>query len=449
MRVDSPRRVIARLITCLCLAALLTACQGTHTTPTPPSSAIPSKQQSVPSGASTSPDSASGETQAMQEPSPSKIPTEKPAIEEAQNLGPGYVPFGHFLVKGGYDPKPWISGEATIYVIKEGLFDISAKKLFPALEIVNQSYTSLGSEESPLLGGVIEYRQPASNLSPQKYVTKLVLIDTKQKKVIRDKEILREDAEKHTAYNLTGSNSSVASVTIFRPGSVVTTGYDFDTGEILWQREGMSKGEVLGAVAVQDVGKGTSRYTDEPCLKVTGTDVATGRSLYSFDYAELGNCRDVSVLNPFTGSYLPSGESIRYIRYQGNETVRDFEATTGTPITLPANASFFDLQSYLVVGADKYSPSAVTVSDCRTGQIKYTLDAELATKLGAKVRRIYNGLLHISTTDENLMINLDTGLIAPDTASRYALSVIDSWTYWSDGRLRKSISQVGLESDQG
>lgn len=414
------------LVSAALLAAALAGCQS----PTGPADA----GNTAP--ATTAP-SATAQPTASKTPTATPTPTAKPAM-----VGPDYSEFGNFLIKrpGFTDIKPSIDGEANLYVIGIGKVALSAKTLLPGKAIAAQSYTSIGTPEKPLIAGVVQYRQPASGLDPEKYVSVLLAINPATSTVLKQTEVLRDDTEYGVAKNITGSAGNAVSFYFSNPktNDSTTRAYDAMTGTMLWERAGYTTASVTGAVALESEGPGVNSGGD-PCQKVTGVDIATGKDLYSVNYIDISRqCSNINIgWSAKGGMTVGRAVGMKYVHVSGEQD-RNFNALTGAPVTLPDQVQGVDPLSSLVVGSPSHAyidRAPFIVTDSSTGEEKFTLDKERAQQLDADVEALHGGKLYLKTTDQHPVVDIATGKTIEDNAKRYPICAVGQWTYWSDGML--------------
>ncbi|MDQ0733202.1 hypothetical protein [Arthrobacter sp. B1I2] len=369
------------------------------------------------------------------------IVTPSPAAQPTM-VGTGYSEFGNFLIKrsGFTDIKPSIDGEADLYVIGKGKVVLSAKALLPGKAVSAQSYTSIGSMEKPLIAGIVQYRQPASGLDPEKYVSVLLVIDPATSSVLKETEVLRDDTEFGVAKNLTGSNGNVVSFYFNAPQNDdgITRAYDAMSGKMLWERPGFTTASVTGAVALQSVGPGFNSGGD-PCYKATGVDIATGKDLWNVNYIDVARgCSNINIgWTSKGGMTVGRAVGMKYVHVSGEQD-SNFNALTGAAVTLPDQVASVDPLSSLVAGspAHAYIDSApLIVTDAASGDEKFTLDAERVKQLNAQVEALHGGKLYLKTTDQHPVVDIATGKTIEDNAKRYPICVVRQRTYWSDGML--------------
>lgn len=373
------------------------------------------------------------------------------AAEEPVNLGEGYKSLGHFLVHENIDanPGPWVTGRAEIYVIGTGLVLLSGENLLPGQEVLQQSYSSIGTENEPLVAGVVQVREPAKGLQPERYVSLLIVIDPVTMEVKSNTEVSSADSDINFPHSFTGSNGNAVAFDISSQasdGSEVsnTFGYDALTGQRLWEKRSISRGEILGAVVLESESTTWTDNIGEPCRKWTGTDIVTGDPLYTVEAGDLAaDCNNVGIYSNGNGgasSYI--AEHGEYVRFYGNSEV-SFDGVNGGKKRIPHEIYAADPLSNLVAGRDAgpvIEPRAINVIDTSTGEIMWTLDAKTTSDLNAAVLSLYDSQLYLETTDQHPVVDVITGETVTDDASRYPLEVVDSWIYWSDGTLEKMTS---------
>lgn len=372
--------------------------------------------------------------------SPSTAPTRE---ETATRIGEGYVPFGHFLVKpNSSERRAWVEGPTEFFVIGTGPLRVSAGTLLPGSQIASESYTSIGTEASPMIAGLVEYRAPASGLDPEKFVTLLVALDPSKGQILKQTEI-SSVAQKGAISNLTGSaNGTAAAFTSTEPWpskTVTTAAIDVMTGQKLWQRKGFSQASIFGALTVLEDGNGIDGG-GSACQRAVGTDLATGKALYTVESLDLdpSTC-DMTIIS---GGKTGLSEYLLYTRItaaDGKDVA--FNSVTGAPVSLPKNLLAADPRTSLVVGNPGGGISdakPIIVSDATTGAAKFTLEATRAGSLHAQVQALHAGRLYLKTTDQQPVVDIATGQTITNNARRYPLGAVDSWTYWSDGKLEKT-----------
>lgn len=422
MGTDRPRRKAAAIAQFMVLAvagAALASCS-------------PAVSQAVPAPETSAPVSSPAAT-VTRSPSPTPSPT-----MTRTNVGKGLEPFGHFLVTAGRsEGQTWVHRKADFHVIGKGPVTIEAEALLPGKEITVAYFTSTGTEAKPLIGAVIEYRAPASGLDPEKYVTVLMAIDPATGSVLKQTEVLREDRSGGVKTFAGSSDSTAVAFSVdgfyMSDGVTRTTAYDVMTGERLWQRDGYSRANVFGALTLEVDGRGMNSG-GEPCPRAVGVDIATGKDLFSVDHADVvpeSICHNVSV----------GASDLMYTHVGVSSGSPAFNSRTGAPVTLPDDLLAADPRSSLVVGSPNAAYQAdvpFIVTDAATGEVKYTLDAVTAGKLRATVDALYDGKLYLKTSDQHPVVDVATGKTITDNATEYPVGAVDSWTYWSDGRLEKT-----------
>lgn len=382
---------------------------------------------------------------------PTTFPTVTPAaLRPIEVPEGGFVPLGHFLVNAGMDSDryPWVNMTTDVFVIGHGVETLSGKALFAGKEVVAESYTSIGTAKEPLIAGLIKYRRPASGLEEQKYVTVLAAIDPVKMSIIKQTEVHEEDTQGNTI-SVIGSNGPAVAFTTSQQSAdsyfdtiETTYGYDALTGAKIWEQPGYATGAVIGAVVVIGEGKGiVPGSQNDPCSRANGIDILTGKILYTVDYADISaRCNDVDLGYSHQSAFLPGqAEFLKYVRIEEANVQKSFIATTGEPVALLDQTLGVDPLTDLVVG-EKAAPDTmpIVVADAKTGETKWTLEAERVRKLSASVLALYDGKLYLKTTDQNPVVDIATGETIIDNASRYPLGNIDGWTYWSDGKLEKA-----------
>lgn len=391
-------------------------------------------------------------------PQPQANPTQEPAASAAApattasqtltNIGKGYAPFGHFLILPKFGERhAWVSGPTDFYVIGKGPVKISAAALLPGKQISTELYTSAGTEAKPIIAAAVEYRAPASGLDPEKYVTVLLAIDPSTGSLVKQTEVLRENL-RDNAKSLTGSSDGAAVAFSTDQSNITgepakTKAYDVMSGQKLWERAGYSRSNVFGALTIEVDGKGVGG--GKPCPRAVGVDMATGKDLFSVDYVDLDPevCQNPTIGASASGAFIPGlSEKFLYTRIAATGAKEAaFNALTGAPVTLPNSLLAADPRSNLVVGtpAGAYTDEKpFVVTDATTGTVKYTLDAARAGQLRATVDALYGGKLYVKTTDQHPVVDVATGKTITDNAPQYPVGAVDSWTYWSDGRLDKT-----------
>lgn len=363
---------------------------------------------------------------------------------ETATLDKHLVALGHFLVPRHelLSSVPWTSGVSTFYLPGHGPVELSAASLVPDKDITSEIYTSIGTAEQPLVAGLIEYRQPASGLVPESYINIAVGIDPISSKILSTIEATSSD-EGLWNRSIAGSNTNVASFVMNNQNSVVgetrpgtTVGYDMSTGKEVWAEKGVgSSAEGLGAIV-------TWGHVTGECPVAQGRDVPTGKVLFTVRYSAISaeHCHEVSVnANQLAVVFPGESENEKYFRFQyGNHVA--FNAKTGAPATLPEKLVAVDPRSSLVAGLnseDSGSYSPLDVIDTASGKVVWSLPGDKRRSLKAQVLALYDSTLYLKTTDQVLEVDMATGLSKVSVQDLYPAASVDSWTYWSDGTLKK------------
>lgn len=421
-------------ITAAALALVLAGCQSpTGTSSVPPAG-----------GSEPAPSSPSPTVTAIATPTPTIANASAPA---------GYQPFGHFLYKPsfGQGGVPRIDGQAALYVIGNGEVVLSGKSLLPGNDVQSESYTSIGTKDKPLLAAALQVRQPAKGLDPEKYIWSIAVIDPKTMSIVKSTDVLSNDSKDVRINGLTGStNGTAVAYDVEGPNTtmadVKATGFDAQTGTKLWEKVGYLEGPVLGAVVLKT--DGATKENGAACPVFTGTEVASGKVLYTLDAGTLPDktsCGSTDVV-AFVGSaasYSGRSEMFKYIRIHSWSADYSFEALTGKPVTLPHEVTGVDPHSNLVFPVqiepmDGSFDQPFGVLDTATGKPAWVLDDAKAKQLQVRLRAIYNNKVYLQTTDQQPVIDLTTGKTISDNDPRYPVGAVDDWTYWSDGVLDKT-----------
>jgi hypothetical protein len=383
-------------------------------------------------------------------PSTTSAPPSTSATAEAKlvAVGPDYAPFGHFLYKRPFNTSedPRVDGAIDLYVIGHGPVSLHGKLLFPAKEVVSESYTSIGTADKPLIAAAVQIREEAKGLDPQQYVTVLAAVDPVSQSVVHSTEVLRGDSAQDTAAKkLTGSpnGSAVAFSTDTTPAK--SFAFDAMTGAKLWEKQGWIEAPVLGSVTVFTTGSGTQDDDKTPCQVALDLDVATGKTLRRIDSASMGSpCPFMDVVAIDNNGGAPQqAEKQKYVRITASSANKEvtYDALTGADRKLPETVVAVDPFSDLVFPLGRVSDRNTQriepfgVLDTTTGKAAWTLEAKKAYQLDATVRSVYKGKIYLKTTDQAPVVDLATGQTLSDNDPRYPIGAVDSWTYWSDGTL--------------
>ncbi len=353
---------------------------------------------------------------------PTKEPTPSPtATATVLASDPGNDVVGHFFVNHVFidNGRPWVRGEADLTFPTLGKVQVSAKKLFPGREITGQVYTSIGSAARPLIGAVIEYRQPATGLDEQKYKTDVVAVDPVNLSVLKDTEVQSLDTSTSNDTPLSGSMSNVMAVSLPSGEDGITRGYDALTGARVWERGGTFYQAALGTVAMWSDGNGT--YMNQSCAKATGVDVATGRDVFTV--------QTVDVWPEWCTEARGSTELGSLLRFSGKTAPRYVDFQTGTVVKAAGKPLMVDPERrFIVTDVD----GAIQVAELATGTVKWQLGKDKASKLQARALGFYNGKLYLQTTDQSPVVDVATGKTIVNVAARYPIAVIDDWVVFSD-----------------
>lgn len=421
---------ICSTVTVSALALLLAGCQSPSGTTSEPVSAPVA--ESAPSS------------------TPALTPTPTPTPSVTSVAAPtGYQPFGHFLYKPLFDQGdlPRVDGQASLYVIGTGEVALVGKTLLPGKDVQRETYTSIGTKDKPLVAAAFQVRQPAKGLDPEKYVWSIAVIDPTTRTIVKSTDVLSSDTKEVKIDGLTGSpNGSAVAYAVEGTTNTLAdmkaTGFDTMAGAKLWEKPGYLEGPVLGAVVLKT--EGATKVNGAACPVFTGTEIATGKVLYTLDAGTVPDTRDCGRTDvSSSGSYSGRAEMFKYIRIHGWSADYSFEALTGKPVTLPHEVTGADPRSSLVfpvqIGPmNSSSAQPFGVLDTATGKPAWVLDDAKAKQLQVTLRSIYNHKAYLKTTDQQPVVDLDTGKTISDNDPRYPVGAVDDWTYWSDGVLDKT-----------
>gem|GEM_PF-6835238 len=336
-------------------------------------------------------------------------------------------------------------GEGTrIYVPGVGELAVNAADIFPGATIVDEKYASTGDDAVRIVVAAIE-EMPGSGLTPAHHHARMASYSL-ETGTWTELSIPSWDSDRLEITMIGGSPQGVVLVQLWddeASESLPAYGIDAHTGAIVWQQDGWLSSPTFGSVAI-----GESRTSN--CEIVKGIDIASGKTLWSFDTRKIKTdsgqkCASTSIGDGSVwGTWLEGlseFDAIHHVSFEyGPE--RWYDAHTGERLSDETD----DARAYDPIGRLAFidrdglandDDDNVRVVDVVTGKAVWKLDDETRHKLNFRVDALYNKKLYAHTENGTVIVDLATGDDS-QTWSRYPRAEVGTWIWWSDGTLEVS-----------
>jgi hypothetical protein len=381
-----------------------------------------------------------------------------PPVTSVQLEADTWKSFGHFLImKDSHDDRDPLGrvGDAHLYLPQVGQIDLDANKLMPGKDVVFRRYVSSGSAASPMIAGVIELNTPSHELEPAAIVATLVLIDPRQRKIVKQTEIGRFQGSAYPDYSgsvdaLVGSLGGVVAYSIHDPTNgafsetrTQTVGFDFATNKEVWRKPGIMVQAVfdVGGAVIQTGGKTAPGQIGNFCLTDTAVDVATGQEVFTLDGRALQpdpnrGCADLGPQSfPQEGVVFVTVDTSNVAVSRKGVTTYDFLHKRN--LNLDQDTVAMDPRSDLVVVTPE-ADGGLQVRDAVSGSVVWSMDKAKADSLGLMPKSLFHRQLWVETSDERLLLDPDNGNIISKNWVSYPQATVADWVLDSQGKLAKA-----------
>ncbi len=348
-------------------------------------------------------------------------------------------PFGPFLAKPQMRTGRAfaLEGPITLFVPGNGVITVDAATLLPDEEVVEQSHIYVFDDERPFLASAVVIRVPAAGLEPEHFVEAVLGVDVEGSPRVTS----RVDVGEGDQQSLDVRGSSRDGVVAIQRGLAQengdwvfsSTGVDLLDERVVWHHENTS---IIHPGAFEHVALVTHSQRGGPCgtvATVVGTEVATGDSTWTQP--------DVGISQSQVG--CPAVLDEPYGRFVGMKKSGDppfvFDAETGTSVEIARPVFEFDPLG--TVGALEFHTGGAhyvmdfVLVDLSTGEEVFSIDLEQAKSLGLEVSSIFDDILYVTTTDEQLAIAPRTGEQL-GTWTAHPIAQVGRYTLLSDRTLR-------------
>lgn len=345
---------------------------------------------------------------------------------------PGFVidddsqPFGMYLKVKSSD-----GGSTLLYNPEtDSATPLDEAGLFPDEEIESSEYFYSTRASDPYIVGVFGIRVPATGLEPETYWWKIAKLSVQEKLTV-------ETVVKIEHGEFDFEQDSLSPDGIFLVGTIIgenndnaVRAVDVNAGKVLWEREG----EFIKFGSNSNAGLSAS--SGEACEEFWGSNYIESVELKSGKRQHaIGTTRDECLILDSSNSY---GASL--VGYEPSD-VNDvpppmvFDLDTGkTHKTSDRDRAdgFFD------VNPDPAQPLALAphgegwqVVNRETGKVGLKMTSAKIDSLSLKVESLFDGLLYVTTTDEQLVVDAMTGDELGHW-SRYPTEKVGSHVWMSD-----------------
>lgn len=354
-----------------------------------------------------------------------------------------WLPFGPFLKQfemynGDNDPARYVSSTGLLYLPGIGETTVDAAALLPSEEVVYQQYGYGYDGDEPFIIGLVGVRIPASGLTPEQTVYSVLRIEpTADLEVTARVEIdfgpADPDAISEPSPPYLSGSSRTGIVTLNGSSDCCspwrTIAIDLVSESIAWD----------SPTPVWQAGFGLAQavltnyiLTDSDCV-VSGVNFANGEELW-----RSGNCDGPRPSTITGGRYVVSDVIDPEEGLLGVAEVR--AVATGKTVTIPMReVQGVDPLSSLGWGRTDSDISAsngdLVVVDLDSGQTVFTIEQDRYEDLELTPVSIFDKHLYVTTTDEQLVVDLTTGEEA-GTWTEAPLAEAGDYTWMTDDGLR-------------
>lgn len=336
-----------------------------------------------------------------------------------------------------------------------GLVDVPDAELRgdDADDLHGTRFTTVGTGASLLLVALTQAHIPASGLDPERWESRLVVIDPRTGQAARRVDLGQSP---HTVDDLkltgTPAGSRVAAMV-----NVVTSGdadsdspdpvyqvlvIDASSGTIVSRTTGTLRGTVAGGYSVEIPHPNKDR-SGEDCDEIVSYALDSGKELGRLDAKTLprnalGQCAGVDADSDPGAQDQDRSSRVVWLTstLDAVQTVHaTFDGVTGAPLTLPysrlAGAYLVDEGRGQAVNVGSGDP--VTVSDLSTGKALFSVSKARSAALVAAAKGLHDGKLYLGTTDALVVVDVASGDVVDEHADRYPKAVLDGgYIWWSD-----------------
>lgn len=359
--------------------------------------------------------------------------------------------FGPYLVNQGSPGTRTVSvnGSATIVLPGREPVTISASDLLPQDEVLDAQYTyGTDDDGEPVLIAVVQIRTPASGLTPEGEHHEVVVIDTTGAPELVSRAELADEVPGAGLLSTSGTGQIAVAHHPDESDAGGVYGIDAATGEITWSEEGVTLGEFAHYANVLPAPD--DDYYWEDCGGInTARNIVTGEAALTVDLSDT----DLRCPGHFDDRFW----LFREFQEIENEDTWDYEAIYTHHIYDIESQGHVEITTHTwdvdSLNKDPVRPLARTngyttdygegsqdlaVFDITTGNEVYALGAEQAEALNVDVSGFYDGKLYVTTSDEQLVIDVDAG----DDIGTWEVYPVGQWstvegdyTWMSDGSL--------------
>lgn len=317
-------------------------------------------------------------------------------------------------------------------------------------------FTTVGTGGSLLLVGLTQAHVPASGLNPERWESRLVVVDPRTGQVLR-RITLGQSRSTVDDMRLTGSPTGTRVAVLV---NVLTDAnadsdssdpvyevlvVDAATGTIVSRTPGILRGAVAGGYSIE-VPHPNDKRSGENCNEIISYALDTGKVLARLDARTLprntlGVCAEVDADSDPGAHDQDRSSPVVWLTstLDLEQTVHaTIDGVTGAPLTLPYNRL---AGTYLVDQAGGQavnvgSGDPVTVSDLKTGKTLFSLSKARSAALVARAEALHDGKLYLDTTDALVVVDVASGQTIDAKADRYPKAVLDGgYVWWSDGTI--------------
>lgn len=377
-----------------------------------------------------------------------------PAPDPSQD----WSPFGPVLTTASTEDGA-LSGPSTVFVPELGEMEVTADLLLEGAEVWNEQYLPFAEGDAPRLAGLITVRVPSSGLVPEGYVTSVVSVDLSSGVARVEQRIDGEQTAEPLDRTLAGtSGDGVAVVQTSGEESSDLVAFDLSTQDVAWQRTGanLRRHGALGFGWMTDppwsgfdcAGQPYDDEESDQPVSYHWTDLATGTPAFSMpllvDGQDGGVCRNIGLAVSPRFSMV---ERYNIDRYETEEMyILDHETQETPPIPGPINrADPVGTAGVLLHGNYRIAddePADLLVVDLSTGEEMYRMEQERAEALDLEVHALFDGILYLSTTDEQIAVDVTSG-DEVGSWSVFPLHRVGDHTLLSDGAFVEDWSYTG------
>lgn len=347
-----------------------------------------------------------------------------------------------------------VEGSPVVLVPNLGEFELDAAALLPDEEVVDSAFTYVGENQAGadgevVLAGLATVRVPASGLDPEHFVNVVLglSLDESGPGLVTRTEIFSGPQRSawfsgSTADGFIAVNIDQTYYLTPEQGAVTAqlVGVDVENGRKVWERADsleVSFGEQT-LLAIED-------YFGEACAQAAeGIDVATGDTVWRIaPVAFLGNpsgwecdiVHDDGRSGPFGYVYPAKGQGLDdvydLVRVADGNRAQLPRAVNNVPLGL----DIFDPVAPMAMAAGFFSETGLIVFDTGTGDVVYEIDATRAKSLALTAESLFGGLLYLKTTDEQIVVDVQSGEEIGEW-SVYPVAQVGDYTLLSDDTLR-------------